>query len=152
MLLFRASCSPFSVCGPRRVPWKTCSQHGGLFEPSADNMLSTFAVPCTTGSSRPPSDGLAQMTLKIKPERLKNRSKSPQSCSKSLDSSYLRPWSGPTVNIFNICKATGRVNIQHCCQHLQRMASTFQHQQVFPKGYRRDAMGGPDVPVDCSVC
>ena len=91
-------------------------------------------------SSRPPSDGLAQMTLKIKPERLKNRSKSPQSCSKSLDSSYLRPWSGPTVNIFNICKATGRVNIQHCCQHLQRMASTFQHQQLqrgrqgFPRG------------------
>ena len=91
-------------------------------------------------SSRPPSDGLAQRTLKIKLERLKNRSKPPKSRSKSLDSSYLRPRSGLTGNIFNICKATGRVNIQHCCQHLQRMVSTFQHQQLqrgrqgFPRG------------------
>ena len=76
-------------------------------------------------SSRPPSDGLAQRTLKIKLERLKNRSKPPKSRSKSLDSSKKRPQTGLTGNIFNICKATGRVNIQHCCQHLQQMASTF---------------------------
>ena len=85
-------------------------------------------------SSHPPSDGLAQRALKIKPERLKNRSKSSKRRSKSLDwfvdSSYLRPWSGPTGNIFNICKATGRFNIQPCCQHLQRMVPTFQHQQL----------------------
>ena len=92
-------------------------------------------------SSRPPSDGLAQRTLKIKLERLKNRSKPPKSRSKSLDSSYLRPRSGLTGNIFNICKATGRVNIQHCCQHLQQMASTFNINScgdlvnVLPHGY-----------------
>ena len=96
-------------------------------------------------SSRPPSDGLAQRTLKIKLERLKNRSKPPKSRSKSLDSSYLRPRSGLTGNIFNICKATGRVNIQHCCQHLQQMASTFNINScgdlvnVFPHGYCRSA-------------
>ena len=92
-------------------------------------------------SSRPPSDGLAQRTLKIKLERLKNRSKPPKSRSKSLDSSKKRPQTGLTGNIFNICKATGRVNIQHCCQHLQQMASTFNINScgdlvnVFPHGY-----------------
>ena len=102
-------------------------------------------------SSRPPSDGLAQRTLKIKLERLKNRSKPPKSRSKSLDSSYLRPRSGLTGNIFNICKATGRVNIQHCCQHLQQMASTFNINScgdlvnVFPHGYPRGGAGNAQI-------
>ena len=102
-------------------------------------------------SSRPPSDGLAQRTLKIKLERLKNRSKPPKSRSKSLDSSKKRPQTGLTGNIFNICKATGRVNIQHCCQHLQQMASTFNINScgdlvnVFPHSYlaRMGSQEGP---------
>ena len=102
-------------------------------------------------SSRPPSDGLAQRTLKIKLERLKNRSKPPKSRSKSLDSSKKRPQTGLTGNIFNICKATGRVNIQHCCQHLQQMASTFNINScgdlvnVFPHGYPEQEHRGTEA-------
>ena len=79
-------------------------------------------------SGHPPSDGRAlgdgAKQAKNRPKSSQNRPKSSQKSLKSPDSCACASLPGPNINILNIYKATGRVNIQHCCQHLQRMAST----------------------------
>ena len=78
-------------------------------------------------SSHPPSDGLAHESVE---NQAGEAQKSLKIVQKSLKIARFFHGRGPTGNIFNICKATGRINIQHCCQHLQRMVPTFQHQQL----------------------
>ena len=119
--------------------------------------MSTFARVCgqhvvNICNSHPPSDGLAQGTLQIKPKSLKNRPKIAQNRSKSLDSCYSRPLPGPIVNIFNICKVEGRVNIQHCCQHLQVNGVNIQHQHLRRSRQRLARSLARVVPECARVC
>ena len=90
-------------------------------EGSVDNMLSTFAVVTRPAMAEPQE--MAKEAGKWH-KIVQNRPKIAEIAQNRNILALAPSLSGPNINIFNIYKASGRVNIQHCCQHLQRMEST----------------------------
>jgi hypothetical protein len=99
---------------------------------SADNMLSTFATFARPAMPKP--HGHCKSSQNGSKKNVQNRLKI---ASKSLkiapNRSFLTVCASPprrAVNISNICRATGRVNIQHMIQYLQVNGVNIQHEQL----------------------
>ena len=117
-------------------------------EGSADNMLSTFAVVTRPAMDEPlemaKQAGKWSQIVPNRPKIVQNRLKSLK-IARFLHLRLTTQDQTSTFTTFTSYKATGRVNIQHCCQHLQRMASTSNINScgvsinVFPHGYLKEA-------------